>query len=704
MRSVRRVLSVLLAAALMTPVVSAAGLQSIRSVSFADANIGYMGGYNAVGGSTGDLGFISVTQDGGSTWRSVRLSGPTSSIFSVASGDGQNARAVAKYDPFPYKTGNFGASWSKTAAALPGDQMQPVAVERFAGGRTVAVGTYDGRGAGDAGGDYGVIIASENGDTGWTRKWAGPEYPAVGEGNAKVTNADMRDVDTFGTNRLVGWAVGNERQPDTGGDAALYKEILVFKTSDGGQTWVKQTPPAIVGLNDFYITSVVAVSDTVAFAAGSHKYVMKTVNGGTSWTGQALPTAIFGGSPSAAKAFNDIAAVDANTVVAVGADGWIARTANGGTSWTGIQMPQKKTLRSVAVVTATKWIAAGDDEVVYRTIDGGATWTTVSSGKAAPTVAITAPSAGFAMSTGSPINIMGTAADAGVGVAGAEVSIKRADGRYFDGSTWVTAEKWLTASSPNGGRNWSYAWTPDSTTVASGQVWVRARAQDGLRNYASPKEIASRNTRRSTGFTSLGHRGVPAYNQASYLSGVLISGTAKLGGRSVTLQRMANRTSGSWVNVTSKLTDSAGYVKFDIPASPSGYNYTKTIYRLAYNGAPGYSPSQSANRTVHPKVALGKPWKSAKTIKAKKTFTWYSWIKPRHAAGSKALKLEFQRYVKGKPRAYKTVSATAYNHSTYSRAKVKIKLPYKGTWRVRAVHSDTGHAKSTSAWYKFTVK
>lgn len=704
MRSVRRVLSVLLAAALMTPVVSAAGLQSIRSVSFADASNGYMGGYNAVGGTTGDLGFISVTQDGGATWRSVRIAGPLSSIVSVAPGDVQNPRAVATFDPFPYKSGTFGASWSKTAASLPGDQVQAAAVERFAGGRTVAVGKYSGSQGGGTG-LYGVIIASDNGDTNWTRKWYGPPYPATETDDQKVTNADMRDVDTFGPDRQVGWAVGNERTPNTGGNTTTYKEILIFKTTDGGQTWTKQTPPTISGLNDFAITSVVAVNSNVAFAAGNYRYVMKTTNGGTSWTGQALPTAIFGGSPSGAKVLNDIAAWDANTVVAVGADGWIARTANGGATWTGVQMPEKRHLRSVAVITASNWIAAGDNETVYRTTDGGANWTAVSAGAAAPTVSITAPAAGFSIAAGSPVSVAGTASDLGVGVAGAEVSIRRADGRYFDGSSWVTSERWLTAASSNGGRNWTYAWTPDSTTVAGGQVWIRARAMDGLRNYATPKEVASTNVRKATGFTSLGYRKTPAYGEASYLSGVLVSGTQKLSGRNVTLQRLSNRTSGTWVNVgTPKPTNSTGYVRFDIPAGKSGYNYTKTVYRLMFNGAAGYSASPSASRTILPKASLGKPWSSSTTIRSTRSHTWYSSIKPRHTAGSKSVKLQFQRLRSGNYRTYKTVSATAYNYSSYSRVKLKIKLPYKGSWRVRAVHSDTGHATSYSSWYKFKVK
>lgn len=553
----------------------------------------------------------------------------------------------------------------------------------------------------------GFVATSTDGGTSWTRPFVGPSYPEnwnddTGE-NLGATNARIVEAAASG---MTVYAIGYEDWYSAASKSWVRRGIAL-KSSDGGSTWPEASlktlapqtdPPFVVpnGVTGFHFTSITAASPTVAYAAGNFGWVIKTTDGGANWGRTST-------IPPGSVAISSIVALDANTVLAVGDKGRVVRSTDGGTSWS-VQAPTAKDLRKIVRLPGSSTlIAVGDDEVILRSTNAGASWSTVSGGVNRPAISVAAPLGNFAVSGGSPITVSGTASDVGVGVASVEISIRGADGRFFDGSQWVTGgERWLTASTTNGWMNWSRVLTPDAATAATGQSWIRVRALDGLGNVSEVKEIASSNTRRSTGFTSLAYRGTPAYNQASYLSGVLISDTARLGGHSVTLQRMSDRTSGSWVNVTSKPTDSTGYVKFDIPASASGYDYTKTIYRLAYNGAAGYSPSQSANRTVHPKVLLGKPRKSAKTIRAKKTYTWYSSIKPRHAVGSKSVKLEFQRYVKGKPRAYKTVSATAYD--SYSRVKLKIKLPSKGAWRVRAVHSDAGHAKSTSAWYKFTVK
>ena len=193
------------------------------------------------------------------------------------------------------------------------------------------------------------------------------------------------------------------------------------------------------------------------------------------------------------------------------------------------------------------------------------------------------------------------------------------------------------------------------------------------------------------------------YGATGALSGTLKSGTTALAGKTVKLQRLSGRTSGTWIDVTSKPTDTNGYVKFDIPASSSGYNYTKTYYRLSFAGVPGYAEAPpSASRYIDPKAYLGTPWSSKSKVYRKRTYTWYATLKPRHSG--KPVKLYFERYSRGKYRPYKTVYASAYDYSSYSRVKAKYAIPSKGKWRVRAYHDDTGHQPTYSNWLFKTVR
>jgi len=585
MRPITRFLALALSASLLFGAAPAGAAEIIRSVSFADANTGYMSGVSS--SPSGSKGFVSVTKNGGDLWVAQWLPG-FNDIVSVAAGDGQNALAVASFKRTPWRTSDWGSVWAPTSAGPSGSDMNLAAIERFSGGRLVAVGKYEGAEADGSRGAFGLIATSNDHGASWSKPFRGPLYPPTGAGDPPSTNADMRDVDTFGAG-THGWAVGNERDPGTGGDSATFKQILIFKTTNGGADWTQQY--STVDLNGLSMTSVVAVSDQVAYMAGTSGVVLKTINGGAAWTSMVVP-----GGPG----LNAIDAVNANTVVAVGEQGRVAVTTNGGANWTTRPVPGAERLRSVSVVTPATWFVVGDGNAVYKTTDAGATWVASASAPQPP--------------PGTP--------------------------------------------------------TPVATTF--------------------------------TGMT--GNRSGITYGTTTSISSTLKTGAGAASGvQQVSLQRW-NSLTRVWTTIASRDTYSSGYVNFNIPASSSGYNNQNTYFRLTFGGAAGLKGATSAARYVDPKAYLGKPYTSTTSPTAKKTYTWRAILKPRHAAGTKPVKLRFERKVNGTYRFYKNVYATAYNSSTYSRVKASYKLPYKGKWRVRAYHDDAGHYPTYSSWLYVTAK
>jgi methionine-rich copper-binding protein CopC len=112
-----------------------------------------------------------------------------------------------------------------------------------------------------------------------------------------------------------------------------------------------------------------------------------------------------------------------------------------------------------------------DMGVQPTTLQDGLVPATQSTDNTAPTTAITTPSDGATVQTGSPITISGTATDAGGGVvAGVEVSV---DG----GSTWHPA---------SGTSNWTYQWVPANL----GPATIEARATDDSANLGSPATVS----------------------------------------------------------------------------------------------------------------------------------------------------------------------------------------------------------------------
>ena len=106
------------------------------------------------------------------------------------------------------------------------------------------------------------------------------------------------------------------------------------------------------------------------------------------------------------------------------------------------------------------------------------------------------------------------------------------------------------------------------------------------------------------------------------------------------------------------------------------------------------------------KVSLGTPV-APKTMKKARYYTVYGFLlKPKHAGGTRPVWVNKYKKVAGKWRSYGYVKASAYNYGSYTRYKVKLRLPSKGSWRLRALApADAKHLRTWSARYDYvTVK
>ena len=94
--------------------------------------------------------------------------------------------------------------------------------------------------------------------------------------------------------------------------------------------------------------------------------------------------------------------------------------------------------------------------------------------------------------------------------------------------------------------------------------------------------------------------------------------------------------------------------------------------------------SQTAPAVTKTRVILSAPV-APKTMKRTRYYTVYGSLKPKHAAGTKPVWVYKYKKVAGMWRSYGYVKATAYNYGSYTRYKIKMKLPSKGSWRLRAL-------------------
>jgi hypothetical protein len=252
---------------------------------------------------------------------------------------------------------------------------------------------------------------------------------------------------------------------------------------------------------------------------------------------------------------------------------------------------------------------------------------------------------------------------------------------------------------------------PVAGTVASfelkkvGSHSISYRALDKAGNYSAWKS-ATAYVKRGTAL-SINAPSTSAYRSAKlygYLKYYTTSGTKKImSGKTVKVQQYK---SGKWATIATVTTNSKG--RWAYTAKPS----SKAKYRAYYAGSNTYAPKASSGKTVLPKVSLSTPafrkttsGSSVSAVKYGTTYVVNGNLKPRHTAGSTQVKIKAYRYQGGKWVYKRTYSTKASNYSSYSRYTAKIKLPSRGTWRVRAYHAaDTTNAKTYSSYRTVSVK
>jgi photosystem II stability/assembly factor-like uncharacterized protein len=148
---------------------------------------------------------------------------------------------------------------------------------------------------------------------------------------------------------------------------------VMVRTVDGGETW---TAPARPYTADFLRAVAFADLDR-GWIVGNNGLVLRTDDGGDSWRFQHYETTF---------EIYDLAVVDGETLYLAaggpdgdgGPTGWVAKSTDGGETWTRV-LERGAYLRKVAFADADHgWAASWDHEAgttLFRTTDGGATWT-----------------------------------------------------------------------------------------------------------------------------------------------------------------------------------------------------------------------------------------------------------------------------------------------------------------------------------------
>lgn len=182
--------------------------------------------------------------------------------------------------------------------------------------------------------------------------------------SSSITNIDnQRFDDVFFINENTGWAAN-------GAYAAVYK------TTDGGATWITQVTEQSLGGN-YYFRNIEFLDENIGFLGTLNNLFLKTVDGGTNW----LPVTNLPNNPGAICGLD---AVGSTTIYGCGAyfsPAFIIKSTDSGTTWTSKDMSAYATaLVEIQFLDENVGYASGANAsggVILKTLDGGETWSSI---------------------------------------------------------------------------------------------------------------------------------------------------------------------------------------------------------------------------------------------------------------------------------------------------------------------------------------
>ena len=295
---------------------------NLTGVSFVSADEGWI---------CGGAGVILHTTDGGAHWV-TQFSGTTLNLVDVSFANAQVGYVIGD-SKIMLRTSNGGATWQmidQPQQDYPWAQIQALDSQRVWRGGTVIEEPFT----------SGVIEWSGNGGA----SWSGYSMPCVPYPPHNVCNAGVTSI--YVVNSQVAYFSAYRRWYDGSQDNTM------FRTSDGGTTWVELPPPQPGSPGMQFL------NPTVGYA--TYGYVYKTTDAGNTWTMQ--PTSLMA---------TQVSFVDVTHGWSVGPDGDIGATSDGGTTWVQQASGTTQTLNRVQFVDYSVGTAVGNQGTILHTISGG---------------------------------------------------------------------------------------------------------------------------------------------------------------------------------------------------------------------------------------------------------------------------------------------------------------------------------------------
>jgi len=357
----------------------------------------------------------------------------------------------------------------------------------------------------------GRIFKTNDGGATWSRNFfnSGVSFVGVQAMNDSVILAvrDQGGSCYITTNGGASWtvssSVGNQFIRDFSFISASTGWLLggsdgrgLWRTTDSGRSWVNQS--VFPNIPQLLLNAVSFVDANNGWAVGHNGFVFKTSNGGSTWVQQTSNTT---------NLLRDVFFINSTNGWAIGDNGTIIRTTNGGVTWNVSSTGATNVLWKVHFASSMLGWAVGENGTIVQSTDGGATWVNLNSGTTASLrdIFLISPNRGWAVggestvlqfgSTTLPTNFTAIYAKAKEGNKAADVlwtvaSDKQVVQYQVERSTDGRSYKAVgNVASQQSNQTVSYSYTDNQAISTAVYYRVKAIAADGSYKYSAVAKL-----------------------------------------------------------------------------------------------------------------------------------------------------------------------------------------------------------------------
>ncbi len=334
--------------------------RSLRDIHFPNDSIGY---------AVGNVGALIKSTDGGNTWLDISslgiLSGDLTSVYFLNGDTGFVGRNLT--NAAMYKTDNGGLTWSQVF----GYNGQACYTIKFLNDTLGYAGAYNSR-----------IFRTTNGGINWIQQ-------TTFQTSEKVTSIDFSNLTNgiavtnsyvYRTSNGTAWSGPFNGQTNFISAAFAPTGSIVIGDRYGGIHTAQNSGTTYSNMNPqsgfFNFKRIKFANAQNGWVAGEGYFIMKTTNGGATWTST---------NPSTYYDYlNDMAVLSPNKVIIVSGDinnnvSKVITTTNGGTSYSE-QILSTSGLNAVSFPSATTGYIVGNNGVAFKTTNGGTSYTSITTG------------------------------------------------------------------------------------------------------------------------------------------------------------------------------------------------------------------------------------------------------------------------------------------------------------------------------------